>query len=64
MDLTVRVWSDGGGRISRVQLVGSTGDTGLDGALRDEVLTGLQLQDAPPEGMPMPITMRLRARKP
>jgi outer membrane biosynthesis protein TonB len=64
MDLTVRVWSDSGGRISRVQLVGSTGDTGLDGALRDEVLSGLQLQDAPPEGMPMPITMRLRARKP
>lgn len=47
MDLTVRVWSDSGGKISRVQLVGSTGDTGLDGALRDEVLTGLQLQDSP-----------------
>ena len=64
MDLTVRVWSDDVGRITRVQLVGSTGSAAVDGALKDEVLSGLQLQDAPPEGMPMPITMRLRARKP
>ena len=64
MSVNVRVWPDPSGRINRAQLVGSTGDPGLDGALRDEVLTGLQLQEAPPADMPAPITLRVTARRP
>src|SRR5262249_4076395 len=48
MNLTVRVWADASGRISRAQLASSTGDASLDSALRDEVLTGLQLPEPPP----------------
>lgn len=64
MSINVRVWPDANGRISRAQLAGSTGDASLDNALRDEVLTGLQLQEPPPPGMPAPITLRLIARRP
>ncbi len=64
MTVNVRVWPDATGRISRAQLAGSTGDIALDAALRDEVLTGLQLQEPPPAGMPAPITLRVAARRP
>ena len=64
LSLQVRIWPDSTGRVTRAQLVGSTGDAALDLALKDEVLTGLQLQEPPPAGMPMPILMRLSARRP
>jgi protein TonB len=61
--IRVRVWPDASGRITRAQLTGSTGDLGLDAAIRDEVLTGLQLSEPPPAGMPMPIVLRLTAKR-
>lgn len=64
MTVNVRVWPDVNGRIGRAQLASSTGDPSLDNALRDEVLTGLQLQEPPPPGMPSPITLRVTARRP
>lgn len=60
----VRVWADSNGRITRVALVKSTGDTSLDQAISDETLRGLQLAEAPPAGMPMPINLKLTARRP
>ena len=61
----VRIWADPStGRVTRAALVSSTGDTAMDAAIRDEVLTGLQLDQPPPEGMPMPIVMRVTARRP
>ena len=62
--LEVRIWPDNAGRITRAQLAGSTGDRAVDAALKDEVLTGLQLQEPPPQGMPMPIVLRVSARRP
>jgi periplasmic protein TonB len=59
-----RIWSDLAGRIIRAKLSGSSGDTFIDKVIRDEVLMGFQLRDPPPEGMPMPIVMRLSARRP
>jgi len=59
----VRVWTDLSGRITRAKLEGSTGDKVLDQAI-NEALTGLQLQEPPPTGMPMPIVMRLSALRP
>ena len=64
MSVNVRVWPDSTGRITRAQLAGSTGDAALDNALRDEVLTGLQLQEPPPAGMPAPIVLRVAAHRP
>jgi TonB family protein len=62
--VTVRVWPDASGRITRARLGESTGDRALDAAITDEVLTGLQLQEPPPAGMPSPIVLRLTARRP
>ena len=64
MNVNVRVWADPDGRISRAQLAGSTGDPSLDSTLRDEVLTGLQLPEPLPAGMPAPITLHVTARRP
>lgn len=63
-DLRVRVWADVTGRVTRVKLARSTGDTVVDAAIENEVLRGFQLPEPPPEGMPMPIVMRLSARRP
>lgn len=62
--ITVRIWADRLGRITRAQLVGSTGKPDLDRTIRDRILPGLQLSDAPPADMPMPINLRLTARQP
>lgn len=64
MNIKVRIWADSSGRISRAALAGSTGDPDLDRALTDEILTGLVLPEPPPEDMPMPIVMRISARRP
>ena len=62
--LKVRIWPDAAGRIIRVKLSGSSGDLATDEAIKNEVLAGLQLQEPPPPGMPLPIVMRLTARRP
>ncbi len=64
LSLKVRVWPDAAGRIERASLAGTTGDTALDEVIKNQVLTGLQLQDPPPHGMPTPIVLRITARKP
>lgn len=58
-----RIWADSNGRIIRATLTGSSGDPAVDAALKEDVLTGLQLREAPPADMPMPIVMRLTARR-
>lgn len=64
MSVNARVWADPTGRITRAQLVTSTGDASLDSALKNDILTGLQLSEPPPSDLPMPINLRLNARKP
>jgi periplasmic protein TonB len=64
LSMEVRVWPDSTGRITRVTLGGSTGDSALDAAIRDEVLTNLQLSQPPPEGMPTPIILRVTGKRP
>jgi len=62
--LDVRVWADASGRVTRAALASSTGDPALDSVIQNNILTGLRLADSPPDGMPMPIHMRLTARRP
>lgn len=64
MTIEIRVWPDETGRIARAKLSGSTGDPSLDAVIRDEILTGLQVSQPPPEGMPTPIIMRITAQRP
>lgn len=63
MQIQVRLWSDATGRVSRVQLVSSTGDTELDKVIQNEILAGLTLREPPPKDMPMPIVTRITARR-
>jgi protein TonB len=58
----VRVSLDSTGRITRAR-VAPTGDPAVDKAI-NEALTGLQLSDPPPAGMPMPIVIRITALRP
>jgi TonB family protein len=64
MRVRVRLWPDATGRISRVQLVSSTGNSELDAVIRDQVLSGMTLREPPPREMPMPIVMQVTARSP
>ena len=65
MSVTVRIWPDPAtGRVTRATLAGTSGDPGIDQALRNEILSGLQLSEPPPAGMPAPIVMRITARRP
>jgi len=64
MTIEVRVWPDVTGRITRAKLNNTTGDSALDAIIRDEILTGIQMSEPPPEGMPTPIIMRITARRP
>ena len=61
--LKTRIWADKTGRVIKATISGSTGDPTVDDALKNEVLVGLQLQEPPPDDMPMPIVMRLSALK-
>ena len=64
MTIEIRVWPDSTGRITRAKLNSSTGDSALDAIIRDEILTGLQMSEPPPDGMPTPIIMRITALRP
>ncbi len=59
LHVTVRLWTDPGGRVVRARLARSTGDAALDEALQKEVLGTLVLSEPPPSGMPMPIVLRI-----
>lgn len=64
MSLTARIWVDSAGRVGRAVIEGSSGDPEIDRALEQEILNRISLGDAPPEGMPMPIVMRINAKRP
>jgi len=63
VQLQIRLWADGFGRVNRVQLMSSTGDAELDAAIRNDVLGGLTLREPPPKDMPMPIITRVTERR-
>jgi protein TonB len=62
--LQIRVWADGSGRVTRVQLTSSTGDAELDAFIRNDVLGSLTLREPPPKDLPMPVVTRVTARRP
>ena len=63
LQLIASVWADGSGRITKATLAGTTGDVSMDEVIKNNILTG-QLPEPPPEGMKMPIKLRLTARRP
>lgn len=64
MQLQFRIWADNTGRVSRVELVNSSGSAEVDAAIRNDVIGRLTLREPPPTDMPMPINVRATGRKP
>lgn len=62
--IEIRLWADESGRVTRVVLNPSTGNSAIDDAIKNEILAGLQLREPPPLDMPMPIVARVTARRP
>ncbi|MBV8032570.1 MAG: energy transducer TonB [Betaproteobacteria bacterium] len=58
----VRLWMDASGRVTRVELAGSTGDGDLDRRLREALEEAKRLKP-PPEGMAQPIRLELVSRR-
>jgi outer membrane biosynthesis protein TonB len=58
MRVVVRIWPDASGRITRAT-VSNSGDSKLDSVVQNQILTGLQLAEAPPSDVPLPIVMHL-----
>ena len=63
LSVVARIWLDSSGRITKARVAGS-GDPALDAAVQNDVLTGLQLTEAPPGDMPLPIVMRIGLKRP
>ena len=61
MKIKVRIWPDTTGRITRIKAE-TTNNPDLDKAI-SEALTGLQLKEPPPQGMPAPIVLRVSAQR-
>jgi outer membrane biosynthesis protein TonB len=57
--IQVRIWADGSGRVSRVQIVAGSGDPQVDALISEQVLNGLTLREPPPPDLPMPIVTRI-----
>jgi periplasmic protein TonB len=64
MQVQIKLWADSAGRVIRVQITPSTGDTALDAVMRDDVLGGLVLRQPPPKDMPMPMVLSVSERRP
>jgi len=60
--IEVRVWIAGDGRIERANLMQSTGDRELDGAIEKALSQNRKVRDAPPLEMPQPITLKIVSR--
>ena len=63
LNLTVRIWSDPSGRVTRAKLAATSSDPKTDQAIQD-ALMGIQLKEPPPAGMPLPIVMKITAKRP
>jgi TonB family protein len=59
--LMVRLWLGPAGRVTRAQLVDSTGNATLDSAI-SRVLDGVAVGEDPPHDMPQPISVRITAQ--
>jgi outer membrane biosynthesis protein TonB len=57
----LRVWCDAEGRVSRLQLLNSTGDPGWDEAIQSVV--GTRVMRPPSADIPMPMILRLTAKR-
>jgi outer membrane biosynthesis protein TonB len=57
----LRLWASADGRVSKIEPVHSTGNPDIDEAIR--AMAGMQLSQPPPADAPMPMILRVTARR-
>jgi protein TonB len=60
--VSVKAWTRADGSIERIRLAQSTGDLERDKAIEAELATIERLSQAPPDGLPQPMSLRLVSR--
>jgi outer membrane biosynthesis protein TonB len=60
--LVVKVWITRSGKIERIELEGSSGNTQTDGLIRTALNSLSSLSEPPPENMPQPVKLRIISR--
>jgi protein TonB len=60
--VVVQVWINEDGHLGRYEIVGSSGNTKLDQALQLALDDLSKFDQAPPEGMPQPVRLRIKSR--
>lgn len=60
--IVVQVWIQQDGRLGRYEIVGTSGNPLLDEALELALADLTELGQAPPEGMPQPVRLRIKSR--
>jgi len=60
--LVIKVWIARSGKIERIELEGSTGNTQTDGLIRTALNSLSSLSEPPPENMPQPVKLRITSR--
>jgi len=58
---TIRVWLSAVGKVDRVQVLRTTGDTQLDTLIEQEIGSMPAMPEAPPREMPQPVIVRIGA---
>lgn len=59
---TLRLWLSEAGKIERVQLLRTTGNSDIDSRIEQVIAAMPQLPESPPKDMPQPIVVRIGAR--
>lgn len=60
--VVVSLWLSPTGHTERVKLVNTTGDHELDSKIESTLVASLDVPEAPPQGMPQPVNVRIAAR--
>ena len=61
--VVVKLWLNKAGLVERVELGGSTGSTQVDAALKAALRRMKPLSEAPPDGLPQPVQIRVTSRR-
>jgi len=60
--VVVSIWIGGDGRLGRLDLVGTSGNAELDNRLKLALADIQKFGEAPPDGMPQPVRLRIQSR--
>lgn len=60
--VVVRIWVDEDGRLTKTEVVGTSGNSDRDRAIERALESGARLSQSPPEDMPQPIKLRISSR--